>query len=299
MSFNARVLASFAACALLTIGANVSHSAELTELDEVREADAYHIMVKTEAEAQDVYTQLSLYTGAKLNEQFAALAKVRSFDRGSSRVGGHLGPLLEGTMVPEFDQAIYGSPVNKVLAPFKSRFGWHIAMIKSIKKSKVTDVCNAAFESEIRDAAEGDQAFARQTARPLRDIPPQQLVAQLGKDWYTPTEEPDGNLLFTSKATRREDANALTLIDVHIEAPLAKLIPTKSPASCYRSYMQTYGIDCSTRRVLSLKRVGYAARANVGYANLIYKMKPEEAPGFTLPADDTSFEPFAKACSTR
>jgi hypothetical protein len=84
--------------------------------------DVAHILVKTQAEAQTIESQLA--GGAK----FADLARQKSIDTGSAKNGGELGCLSDGEFVAEFQNAAQAATVGVPTAPVKSQFGWHIIL---------------------------------------------------------------------------------------------------------------------------------------------------------------------------
>lgn len=90
-----------------------------------RSAAALHILVKHETQAKDILEQLK--KGAK----FHVLAKKYSTCP-SGKKGGDLGEFRQGSMVPQFDKAVFR---NEVLTPFivKTKFGYHV--VKTLWKS--------------------------------------------------------------------------------------------------------------------------------------------------------------------
>lgn len=90
-----------------------------------RNAAALHILVKHEAQAKDILQQLN--KGAK----FHVLAKKYS-SCPSGKKGGDLGEFRQGSMVPQFDKAVFK---NEVLKPFivKTKFGYHV--VKTLWKT--------------------------------------------------------------------------------------------------------------------------------------------------------------------
>ena len=87
-------------------------------------ACASHILVKTEPEASRLAKQLN--SGG----DFAALAKKHSTCP-SSKKGGDLGEFRKGTMVAQFDKAVFanGSENKKYLGPIKTKFGFHLIQV--------------------------------------------------------------------------------------------------------------------------------------------------------------------------
>lgn len=87
---------------------------------------ARHILVKTEAEAQDVITALN--GGA----DFAELAKQRSIGPSGPK-GGDLGTFGRAEMVPPFAEAAFSmSPGAFSSTPVQTQFGWHVILVENV-----------------------------------------------------------------------------------------------------------------------------------------------------------------------
>ncbi len=82
-------------------------------------ACARHILVKTQAEAEQLKKQLA--QGA----DFASLAKKHSLCP-SKKKGGNLGEFRPGSMVKAFDNVVFKKPLLTVHGPVKTRFGYHL-----------------------------------------------------------------------------------------------------------------------------------------------------------------------------
>lgn len=118
----------------------------------VQQSRVRHILVRTddvvsEAEAQqrinDIYQQLR--NGA----DFATLAREFSDDPGSAPDGGELGWVSPREMVPAFAQAMNAAQPGELVAPFRSRFGWHVLEVLDRRQQ---DISSQVRESEARQA---------------------------------------------------------------------------------------------------------------------------------------------------
>lgn len=78
------------------------------------------ILVKTEAEAQDILKQL------QANGDFAKLAREKSIDPNSSKRGGDLGDAYPGDFSKEYETAILALKVGEISGVIKTANGFHI-----------------------------------------------------------------------------------------------------------------------------------------------------------------------------
>ncbi|MAP25027.1 MAG: hypothetical protein CMM87_05815 [Rickettsiales bacterium] len=97
------------------------------------EVDAHHILVEDEKEAAKILSQL------KNGGNFEALAREKSTDPSTKQRGGKLGyftkDVAKATLGPNFAETVF------LLKPghhskVKSKFGWHVIMVKDKRKSK-------------------------------------------------------------------------------------------------------------------------------------------------------------------
>lgn len=85
---------------------------------------ASHIMVRTEAEAQQVLEDL------KGGKDFAALARERSLDAGSAPRGGDLGLVTRGAGPKEFEDAAFKLKAGEVSPVVKTQYGFHVIQVR-------------------------------------------------------------------------------------------------------------------------------------------------------------------------
>ncbi|MEO8218229.1 MAG: peptidylprolyl isomerase, partial [Acidobacteriota bacterium] len=117
-------------------------------------------------------------------EDFAKLAKTESYDVGSGLQGGDLGTFRRGQMVPEFENAAFGTKVGDVSPVFRTKYGYHILqvqertttsvaeahdqIVKQLKQDKLTQVLEqmkkdsaATFDTTYFDGQAKDQPKAQ------------------------------------------------------------------------------------------------------------------------------------------
>ena len=94
------------------------------------EVKAKHILVKTEAEAQNIEKEL------KAGKKFEELAQQYSQDPGSKVRGGDLGSIHRGQTVAEFDKALFALKPGETSGIIKTPFGYHIIRVESRTEGK-------------------------------------------------------------------------------------------------------------------------------------------------------------------
>ena len=96
---------------------------------------------------------------------FAELAKLHSEDRGSATLGGDLGWVSPGQMVPQFEAAMNSLGKNEVSEPFQSQFGWHIIQVidrRELDNSENFTTNKARELIRQRKIAESTETWLRQ-----------------------------------------------------------------------------------------------------------------------------------------
>ena len=142
------------------------------------EARASHILVKTEAEANDIIKQL------KGGADFAKLAAEKSDDKAAAKRGGDLGWFKKADMVQAFSDAAFAMKPGEVSTkPVKSEFGWHV--IKLVDKRQSQPVPYEQVKPQLE--AKLDQVQAQKT---VKDILAKAKVERFQLDGSTPLAAP-------------------------------------------------------------------------------------------------------------
>ncbi len=140
---------------------------------------ARHILFKLEpnadaaADAAAKQKAERLLAELKGGADFAVLATVNSQDPGSAAQGGDLGWFEKGRMVPEFEQAVFGSAMNALTGPVKTAFGYHIIQVTGERPAGTTPFEEAApalrAQLEARRASDAQADRARQFKTAVTD----------------------------------------------------------------------------------------------------------------------------------
>jgi parvulin-like peptidyl-prolyl isomerase len=127
-----------------------AHQAELTACAPGKEVS--HILVADAATANNLKQQLD--AGAS----FAALAAANSTDTGSAQQGGKLGCLQPNAYVAEFQQAADSAPLNQVVGPVQSQYGFHLILVTPFSASfdDVKEQILQQLQSEAAQSASTD-----------------------------------------------------------------------------------------------------------------------------------------------
>lgn len=90
--------------------------------DEPIRACANHILVKTEAEALKIKSEIRSFDDFKLYAQMYSQCP-------SGRNGGDLGCFGRGQMVKSFEEAAFTSKIGEISEPIKTDFGYHLLWV--------------------------------------------------------------------------------------------------------------------------------------------------------------------------
>ena len=117
----------------------------------VTKTHARHILLKTNELIDDVEAQkrlIGIRDRIRDGDDFAALARAHSDDKGSAINGGSLDWVVPGALVPPFEEAMNKLGINEISNPVQTQFGWHIIQVlgrenqdnsEEFKKEKVRD----------------------------------------------------------------------------------------------------------------------------------------------------------------
>ncbi|MHC1740911.1 MAG: peptidylprolyl isomerase [Anaerolineaceae bacterium] len=112
---------------------------------------ARHILVATQAEADDIETQLK--NGADWTE----LAAKYSTDTSNNTTGGDLGWFSSGTMVKAFEDAAWPLAIGAISDPVQTDYGFHIIQVlghekRQLTADELTQAQKSAYKQFITDA---------------------------------------------------------------------------------------------------------------------------------------------------
>lgn len=150
-------------------------SAKFKPEDEVR---ARHILVPTEAEANDILKQI------KDGADFAKLATEKSKDTGSAKQGGDLGYFTRSVMVKPFAEAAFAMKVGEISEkPVKTDFGYHIIKLEDRRKSSPPPL------AEVKEQI-SNQVGQELVAQLVKDLEAKAKIEKFNLDG-TPMKEPE------------------------------------------------------------------------------------------------------------
>ena len=125
-------------------GFHIVKLVDLRDTDQVltEQTHARHILIKPDAVTsdEDARHQLEAISQQLLDgADFAELAREHSDDPGSKGLGGDLGWVGKGVMVPEFERVMLATPQGEISEVFRSPFGWHVLEVLERRTVDETD----------------------------------------------------------------------------------------------------------------------------------------------------------------
>jgi PPIC-type PPIASE domain len=118
---------------------------------------ADHILLKTEAEARNVYQRVHDATAA----QFVALARKVSIEPGAKDSGGMLASTPAAQYAPEFANAVVALEPGEISKPVHTQVGWHVIYLvdktvtpfQEAKSGLLEPLADTEFKSWLKDRA--------------------------------------------------------------------------------------------------------------------------------------------------
>jgi peptidylprolyl isomerase/peptidyl-prolyl cis-trans isomerase D len=219
------------------------NQAHLVKIRDVRPAEAEvvrarHILIRSESDNAEIETELNEIKNqiAAGNLTFAEAARAHSQD-GSASQGGDLGWFGRGQMVDVFDDAAFEAPLNEVVGPIKSRFGYHLIEVQDRASSevKISDLAlqirtDIATLNNIQEQLEDLRYFSDETGdfeeeaerlglnvQTVQITPDQQMIPGLGSSRTI--------LNFLESAAEGELSPVIELDDVFVVGEVEEIIP--------------------------------------------------------------------------
>ena len=137
----------------------------------IKQTHARHILIRTDelTSDDDAKNRLQqLYQRIQGGEDFSALARAHSDDKGSAIKGGDLDWVSPGNLVPKFEEVMDSLPKDGLSEPFRTQFGWHIVQVLERRDFDATEEVKrnkAKLALRKRKADEALQLYLRK----LRD----------------------------------------------------------------------------------------------------------------------------------
>lgn len=118
-----------------------------------------HILIKTNEVLSDEEARqklLNLKRRIVDGDDFGALARAHSDDKGSAIKNGDLGWVQAGALVAQFEEAMAKLAVNEISEPVQTQFGWHLIQVLERQESNDSDeyLKNRAREEIFKRKAE-------------------------------------------------------------------------------------------------------------------------------------------------
>lgn len=108
---------------------------------------ARHIVVS------DAVLAMSLRERLDAGEDFAALAKEHSQEKGTRERGGDLGWFEREEMFHEVSDAAFAAEPGELIGPIETRLGFHLVRVEDKRDATPLDEAREELEAEIRDTA--------------------------------------------------------------------------------------------------------------------------------------------------
>jgi peptidyl-prolyl cis-trans isomerase C len=121
----------------------------LADYQKPMEITASHILLDTPQDADKALARL------KAGESFESVASAMSKDPATAVHGGKLNPFQRGSLVPEFEDAVFPLKIGQTSGIVKTQFGFHI--IRKLGEKRLAPKPLADVREEIRSRLERDK----------------------------------------------------------------------------------------------------------------------------------------------
>ncbi len=131
---------------------------------EILQSKVRHILISAEsnvAKGQAKKRAVELRQRILNGEDFDSLARIYSDDSASAALGGGLGWVSPGEMVPPFEQAYTQIAIGEISQPIETRFGIHILEVEDRRKKNVTEQIKRARADNILRRQRADREFGQ------------------------------------------------------------------------------------------------------------------------------------------
>ncbi|ANF58549.1 hypothetical protein A5892_14595 [Halotalea alkalilenta] len=130
----------------------------------IEQYQARHILISPNPiRSSEQAQQLALELRDRIlnGEDFAALAREYSNDRGTALAGGELGWVSDRDTVPAFDAVLKSAPLGELSQPVQTQYGWHLIEVEDRRQQDITvqtqreQARRALFQRKAEDQLEG------------------------------------------------------------------------------------------------------------------------------------------------
>jgi peptidyl-prolyl cis-trans isomerase D len=147
------------------------YTEHVKEFETPRQLEASHVLVRvgetggSEAEDKARDKIAGVIKRAKAGEDFGKLAREVSEDPGSKDKGGDLGWVSPGTMVPDFEKALFALKKGELTAePVRTPFGFHAIKVSDVREGSRKALKEVAPQIRDRLAADATDRAAKARA---------------------------------------------------------------------------------------------------------------------------------------
>nr|WP_279341559.1 peptidyl-prolyl cis-trans isomerase [Geothrix sp. SG200] len=125
-------------------------------LNQGEERKISHVLCRTEEEAAGAKKRI------QAGEAFDAVAAECSIDPSAAKNRGDLGWIRRNQLVEAFGDPVFAAPVDALVGPLKTEYGWHVAKVFAVRTPKAEDF-PAVKDTWMRQMAEALAAQKRES----------------------------------------------------------------------------------------------------------------------------------------